>query len=93
MSVTTARGRRGVCANQPPVLNEQAARGRSRMEFRPRLIKDMEPKELILRAEGAPLINPPHHRTLPGKPGCSHLLTGHLPPWQCGSLQDLLWVL
>lgn len=53
------------------VLNEQAARGRSRMEFRPSLIKDMEPKQLILRAEGAPLINTPKHSPPPGKPGCT----------------------
>lgn len=51
------------------VLNKQAARGRPRMGFRPSLIKDMEPNQLILRAEGAPLINPPQHRTLHGKPG------------------------
>lgn len=80
------------------VLNEQAARGRSRMEFRPSLIKDMEPKQLILRAEGAPLINTPKHRPPPqvsrGAQSLSHgSHTGHLPQHQCSSLRDLPWVL
>lgn len=55
------------------------------MVFRPCLIKDLQTNQLtfqnktLCRAEGAPLIDTPEHRPLPGKPAGTVL--GHGSHW------------